>query len=68
MMIDNVVRVNKPDHPLHDQLGHILANRDRFAHEGKPERRWMVDFTPNFANRATFLEDELVVVLGTHEK
>jgi len=64
-MIDNVVKLKKPGHPLHDQLGRVLANRDRFAHEGKPEKRWMVDFTPNYATRATFLEDELVVVLDS---
>lgn len=58
MKINDVVRVNSPEHPLHDVVGIIDA---QFG-----GGRWRVDFTPEYGNIATFPESQLILVKASH--
>jgi hypothetical protein len=60
MKIGDIVRVSKPNHPLHGHQGRIWANRDWPEKHGD-KRRWMIDFTPDLGCRDTFFEGELVM-------
>jgi hypothetical protein len=60
--LHDVVRINKPGDSLHGHLGRVWTRRIS-ADNHDARKRWTVDFTPNFGNRATFYEEDLVMVL-----
>ena len=60
--LHDVVRIDKPGHSLHGHLGRVWA-KCITADNHDVRQQWTIDLTPNFRNRATFYEEELVMVL-----